>query len=589
MHLITTTLKNTWCTEKNILFAGEWCKLYPDEDNWQKLKFQTFPYHWLDRKKFYNDIKNLEIVYDDYLLKLSNTLNEIHNTNFSKRYWQIVIGPWLQDFIELIFDYYETISQIDKSNLVTSTYINKYNWEEQVPQDMMTFQAAYSKPCYNHFLFSEIIQLSSNIPFEYLNSEFPISPKTKNKSLRNNIKRGVKYVLSFLYSSILIPKKLKQIIFVSSYFGDNDLYTIQKNLHQLPFKYLFDPIAPNKKVSKELRKKINLNTGKNKFEKLLDELLPKQIPVAYIENYFTYNRIAKLFFPKNTKIIFTSNAFYFNEAFKIWSASEVVNNGSKLLISQHGGIGGTSLWCHTEDHQIKISNKFYTWGWSDNTKKTKKMSSPKLNYTKKLITHNPNGDILCVVTSDIINYMHSQQSMPMERHMKDYVNDLVNIMNDDIKKLNFKYRLYHTNYNRDTWGIKHKFTSHGLLKYIDSSEKDFYSRVSECRLVIVTYNPNATSLETLSANFPTLLFWNPEHWELRKDAQEYYDILEKAGIYHKSVESLVTQIKKIYYDIDKWWHTNQVQDAVKLFCNNYAYTSDNCVQEWSEEFKKEQD
>ena len=37
--------------------------------------------------------------YLKYLDILSDSLNQIHNVNFSKGYWEILIGPWLLFFI----------------------------------------------------------------------------------------------------------------------------------------------------------------------------------------------------------------------------------------------------------------------------------------------------------------------------------------------------------------------------------------------------------------------------------------------------------------------------------------------------------
>ena len=82
-------------------------------------------------------------------------LNTLHNVNYSQRYWRIIIGPWLNDFIRLIFDYYTTIQNISKSKTITNTYMAEINPADQVPQNFASFQEAYSKAFYNHFLFNE--------------------------------------------------------------------------------------------------------------------------------------------------------------------------------------------------------------------------------------------------------------------------------------------------------------------------------------------------------------------------------------------------------------------------------------------------
>jgi putative transferase (TIGR04331 family) len=589
MVLLTTSYKPSWVIDENseILFANEWCKLYSDEKNWKNTNHKTFPYHWKDRNKLYADLQKLDIIYEDYLSKLTIKLNDLHNTDYSEKYWRIVIGPWLNDFIVLVYNYYATIKNIDKSKLVTSTYIIETKWENHVCQDITAFQESYSKPWYSHFLFGEIIKLSSKIPIKYLDTKHPyivkVSATTGKKTFKESLKRLLKYILSFLYSSFLVPNKFKKIVFVSSYFSKEDLTGIQTSLKQLPFDFLFDPKAPIKQVNKKIRREIVFKDSKDSFANILNQLLPKQIPVAYIENYNLYNKISNLFFPKNPKVIFTSNSYYFNEAFKIWSAKKTENK-TKLLISQHG-ISGVSLRDPTEDHQIMISDKFYTWGWSDGTVKTKKMPSNKLNYTKKIITHDPLGDVVCVVMSDILNYLNKQVPIPSEDGYKRYIDDLISINQyvDQKISINFKYRLYHTNFNREVLGAKYKFISSGLKDSIDDDDQNFYERISKCRLVIISYRPGTTATEVLSANIPSLHFCPIDCGELNQNAKKSYEVLKEAGIFHDNIKSLSGKINEVYYHVDQWWYSKKVQNAVSIFCKNYAYTDDNFMNKWVNE------
>lgn len=587
MFLITTSYKKSWGNKsENILFAREWCKLFSNKKYWEDLNYEVFPYHWLDRNKLYADIQNLDDMYEKYLDIMVVQLNNLHNVKHTNRYWRIIIGPWLNEFIRLIFDYYSTVQDIKKSKLVTDTHIIDLKVEEQIPQNFISFHESYSSPIYNHYLFGEIIKYTTSIPYKTIyDEESDIAFKIKKKSFIEYFKRGIKYLAAFLYSSLLIPNNYKKIIFVSSYFSNQDLNYIQKKLNQLPMTLLFDPTALSKKANLKLRKRIAFKHPLNDFEKLLNNLIPVQIPIAYIENYRAYNRLASLFFPKKPKAIFTATAYYYNEAFKFWSAKATVGE-VKLLFSQHGGGTGTSLWNGEEKHMIDVANIFYTWGWSDGSNKTRKMPANKLTYTQKNITNgNPQGDILCVTNSDIINYSHSQFPMPNEAHFLDYIKDIFSIsdlLNEDSKKY-LKYRLYHTNYNRASWGIEHKFIEKNLDPFLDTGNVSFNNRLNECRLAIIVYGQNTTVYETLSANFPTMLYWNPDHWELRDKAKPYFNLLKKCGIFHTSADSLCDQINKVYDDVDSWWLSEDTQKAVKIFCNEYAFTKENYIEEWFHE------
>jgi putative transferase (TIGR04331 family) len=596
MFLITTSYNPSWNVgAKKILFAGEWCRLFSNKKNYERVyDYEVFPYHWLDQDDVYLDIGYLENIYEAYLGYVAVTLNNLHGVNYSKRYWRIILGVWLNDFIRLVYDYFITIQNIDKANIVTNTYITEIMNEGFIPQDFSEFHEFSSHPFYNHCLFSSIIKETSNIPYEVFSSnthenKLNISSTAKNVTLLQNIKRGIKYVFSFLYSSFLIPSKFKKIVFVSSYFSNQDLTQIQKKLKQLPMIFLFDPLAIKKKANLNLRRNIEIkHDSNNSFELLLDKLIPIHIPISYVENYSTYNLISKFFYPRNPRVIFTANSYYYNEAFKFWAALKT-EKGCDLLISQHGAYG-ESLWSIEESHMIKVSNLFYTWGWNDGTKDTAIMPSNKLNYTKKKMHHNPDGGILCVVNSDIINNMHSQKPMLVDKYLKDYIYTLMEIpkfLDQNLKK-KFKYRLYHTNYKRQTWGVKDEFLDNGMGEYIDDTHISFYESVNKSRLTIITYHPNVTGYETLSANLPTLLFWNNDQLKLRANVQKFYDDLEDVGVYHKTLESLIQQIEIVNSDIDKWWYSSKVQLAVKKYCSKFAHTNNNCVDDWVKELSKYQ-
>ena len=87
------------------------------------------------------------------------------------------------------------------------------------------------------------------------------------------------------------------------------------------------------------------------------------------------------------------------------------------------------------------------------------------------------------------------------------------------------------------------------------------------------------------ANFRTFLFWNPGHWELRPQAQPFYDELRKVGILHDLPESAATLVNEIYDNPLDWWMEPERQSARKHFCNQFALTSDDWLRDWKNELK----
>jgi len=52
--------------------------------------------------------------YKYFLKELSNNLNIIHKTNKDNRYWEIIIGHWLRNFLWTIYNRYKTLINIKK-------------------------------------------------------------------------------------------------------------------------------------------------------------------------------------------------------------------------------------------------------------------------------------------------------------------------------------------------------------------------------------------------------------------------------------------------------------------------------------------
>ena len=93
--------------------------------------------------------------------------------------------------------------------------------------------------------------------------------------------------------------------------------------------------------------------------------------------------------------------------------------------------------------------------------------------------------------------------------------------------------------------------------------------MKECRLYVATYNAT-TFLDSLSLNIPTIMFWNPKHWELRSEAEPYFEKLREVGIFHSCPENAANKVSEIWDKVDEWWNEEGLQEVRKNFCDRYA-------------------
>ena len=80
-------------------------------------------------------------------------------------------------------------------------------------------------------------------------------------------------------------------------------------------------------------------------------------------------------------------------------------------------------------------------------------------------------------------------------------------------------------------------------------------------------------LESFAANFPTIIFWNPDFSELRDSAKPYFDELREVSILHDNPKSAAIKVNEVYEDPMAWWGSPDVQMARENFCRRFAWTS----------------
>jgi len=576
MNLITTANKRTWGENNSVVFLGEWCRIYKEKNAWSKLEHKVLPYHWDNRERCYSDYKYLTTVYEEYLQSLSSKLNHIHNCNYSYRYWRIVLGPWLRSFIDVVFDRYTSIVEATEFPEISSTLIMDYKEEDWAPKDYYQFYKNITTDKWNHIIYSEIIKNLDTINYKLVDKKF-FPPSTFNKKANGSIPLQLR---NYIFNNIirLVPIRSDAIYFTSSYFSLNNLINLQLKLKQIPYPH--GPVIEIKDIPSNQILRTDLKFSyNNDYEKILGKMIPKHLPKCYLEGFNQLNVLSEKYFPKKVRIIFTGNADSQDDAFKVWAAGQI-EKGTKLYIGQHGGPIGVCLWSQRDDHQINISDKFFSWGWTGQNSKVEAMPATKLINLNKNIYPKKNGEIISVLTS-LPRYFYCSFNMPIAGQFLNYINyqiQLLKLLDPKLQNL-FSLRLDHPDFN---WNLIERFSDSGFANNIDYKNINLYQRLKQCRLCIAPHNATVF-LETFSANFPTVLYWNPKYYEIKKSAKKHYDKLNEVGILHYTPQSAASLLNEIYHDPMKWWMQEDIQLAKDKFCKKNAYVSDNWLDEWENE------
>jgi putative transferase (TIGR04331 family) len=131
--------------------------------------------------------------------------------------------------------------------------------------------------------------------------------------------------------------------------------------------------------------------------------------------------------------------------------------------------------------------------------------------------------------------------------------------------------LVRLNMNDFGWCQKDRWMKHFPNIKLETGQKPLHNLIKKSRLYISTYNAT-TFLESLSWNMPTIMFWNPNHWELKDDAVPYFDILKSVNILHETPEVAAKHMEAVWGDIPAWWESDELQKTRKYFCERYSHT-----------------
>ena len=263
--LITTSLENTWETDKKIIFLGEWCKQPHKESSWKNLNFETQFYHWNDRDKLKYDYSYSKNLYNNLVEELSKGLNNYHNTNYSIRYWKIVLGLWLLSFIQLVLERYENIKQVTKNENKYETIILEIDKKILIPKDYEMYSRLIMSETWNHFIYSEILKNIKNPNKIILKKKEFKNQENFHEYLKERHYSKVREIYSFFTSFLKRKINHEKVLISESYLGFYDEIKLNLKLNCVPKYYNFK--LPNEKIIDEKkRKNYLLNVFKQKNE-----------------------------------------------------------------------------------------------------------------------------------------------------------------------------------------------------------------------------------------------------------------------------------------------------------------------------------
>ncbi len=572
-QLITTGLTEELDNnEEKIFLLSSWCNTLEMEAFLKEKNKLIFPYHWKDKNKFNLDYKYLSVIYERNLEIISESLSKKHSIG-NITYWRLIIGSWLRQFSDIVYDRYSQIKLANK-NYKLFTKLVAHEKDKLADLNYNEFYFKSKTDSWNHILIGNIwkeLKLTYKISQNKFNNNeiFYSGKKVKIKELINLINfKLVKNNRIFIHNTNFNYKNFLNLSIQTDNFA----------LKSYPIK---QKIFTNK-YDEEFRKSIsNILLKSNEYEEILSKLISLYLPKIYLEDFYKNRIFINKIFPKNPELIITTHSYALDDLFKIWVAEKKISNDSKYIINQHGGCIRLCKLDQEEEHMIATSDEFISWGW---TKEGEAICNnlPSIQLSNLNIKSKKNGNILIVLAS-YPRYYYSSYSVPISEDYLIYLSNIEKIYNsinlNKNKKIIFRFDKEYT----AGWEAEKR-----LRKKIPLLKKDHNIKIRDSlnnsRFVISTSN-STVFLETLSANYPTVLFLDLNLYQLREDVLEDFINLNKIKICHFEIETLSSHVNIINNELEQWWYQEKLQDIIKIFCKKYAKRSKKPVSEWACQLK----
>jgi putative transferase (TIGR04331 family) len=483
------------------------------------------------------------IVFQQVLNQVATNLNEIHNVNYSSRYWNIFAGAWLQQFVDMVMF---RMFDIDR--------------KAELPAASTNFLPASSLKQFHEFSksggFVERLHYDTVVQLQRPKTSDATEVTGIGNSQANTSSR--KRSRSFVTATYL-PRKTEALL--------------QLHLGRIPQRIKVQNL-PAAKNGSNLRQLLSNSTRNNSIKaQIVIALLPSYMPCTYVEHYVELARTRKPWSSKRyPRVIFTANRHLYDDVFNYWTA-HAAESGSQIVLAQHGGQFGISEFpSFSERHELEISDRYLTWGW-----KSSEQCYPGIaltvNHAKKIKSQN-SGNLL-VVTDELWRYPRSiftdlSDNSGYLEHLANTISFLRPEIHSDVL-----LRIHHAEAQsgapqRDWWfknlpGITH-----------DKANLSFKQMLSKSRLVLIAHNGTSVP-EAIALNAPTIITWSDSYMKVRKSAEAVFDALEVAGVFHRTPESAASFINLIWNDVDGWWNSPATIEARKQFTDQYARTVPNPV------------
>lgn len=499
------------------------------------------------------------------LARVKQALDAYHQTEKSERYYDILLGDWIERYLHLVYVASQNHSIDSKTQIFGFDTDNKL--KVAPTRDITEFFSAHQSLPDLALAALQTVSLHGPGSLNIVGGEVSIT--NSNKSNR----------LDRLISSLIrafAPGRDPKILFVKPFSGRTPtawrsaMWSWRKWSRHDDMGFGFSVRA-----SIDTRWRSHNLSGVSTHDKLGDvanAMLSAFLPVCAVEGLEQIK--SRVFSQRSTRPehVYSAQSLWTHFAFKVLVA-QWCEDGSKLHYHQHGGWYGLDESHAAEKYESRVADYYYTWGWSRGSPKTIPLPPP----VPALQRINVSQDSL--ICFDQPKEIYRLQYFPLPGTMQTMYEQTAEFVKTRQSETNLVVRLFPGDYGQ----TQRQAIASARASTVFDNTTPIFEQYGSSRIVFHNYL-GTSWLETMGLDIPTICFYDVDAYRFRPDARSLLEDLVRVGILHISGESAADHANLIENDVAKWWLRDDVQAAKRNFTRQFANFSQDWKESWESNF-----
>ena len=570
-NLVTAHGFKSQQSNNSVVYLGPWCVQQQQKSNTYDENTHVLNRTPISLEERFKRNNFADDVIEKLLPDLAAALNAVHQTQHSVQFWRICTGYWLSIFVDAVYERWLCASAISETADTYTLEESGQSLSSIAPESTLSFNLLAQSTEWNRAVYETILRDFPNanmLPAAVDEIETVPSVRAEPRRQALSLLRAIESISNTL-------SRLGVYSLCTTYLSKRQEMLLALSLKSFP---MYWNRTNRVKYDSETRSQMSITQGgESKFETFVRKILVEQIPRSFVEGF---DAISKATQPRRVgrrpKVIFTSNLHLWNDEFSIWAAHQQ-EKGTKLVISQHGGLNGQGLFpTRAEYHESKIADCHLPWGWKSESQSSRNIPAL-INVGKMRFDDQSKAEKLLLITDCTYRYGRKPWVSTMDNDT--YIGDLQGFVGQlkPAIRSNVVVRLHHHSalYDADHAERWRSFDP-GIA--LDEGEAPMDNLRAKSRIAVCT-TLGTSEIEQFGRNFPTLLMLNPLIHPIRSDCQKLFSLMKQVGLLHESPQAAAMHIDSIWTDTNRWWNQDDVQAVVKQYLARFGMESDHPLRE----------